>query len=50
MQLMDALAWKEVTGPFMMDHTPLIANECGRWVGHAFANGYIRALIQAVYA
>ena len=37
-------------GPFMMDHTPKFANEPQTfYAGHAFATGYIRALIQAVY-
>ena len=36
-------------GPFMMDHTPQIPHD--RWdrEGRAFAVGFIRALIQAVY-
>lgn len=37
------------SGPFMMDHTPGIPHPSGQWAGHAYANGYIRALIQAVY-
>jgi mannonate dehydratase len=37
-------------GPFMMDHTPRFGGEEQTfWAGHAFATGYIRALIQAVY-
>lgn len=36
-------------GPFMMDHTPAIPGDRGTREGHAFATGYIRALIQAVY-
>ena len=36
-------------GPFMMDHTPGIPHHSGSWAGRAYANGYIRALIQAVY-
>ncbi|MBI2194420.1 MAG: mannonate dehydratase [Planctomycetes bacterium] len=36
-------------GPFMMDHTPGIPHPSGHWAGRAYANGYIRALIQAVY-
>jgi mannonate dehydratase len=36
-------------GPFMMDHTPGIPHPSGQWAGHAYANGYIRALIQTVY-
>lgn len=36
-------------GPFMMDHTPGIPHPSGHWVGRAYANGYIRALIQTVY-
>jgi mannonate dehydratase len=37
-------------GPFMMDHTPEFAQpEIGWWAGRAYAVGYMRALIQAVY-
>ena len=36
-------------GPFMMDHTPTFPQSIAGWSGHAYANGYIRALIQAVY-
>ena len=36
-------------GPFMMDHTPGIPHPSGEWAGRAYANGYIRALIQNVY-
>jgi mannonate dehydratase len=36
-------------GPFMMDHTPQFAHGQTFWSGHAFAVGYMRALIQAVY-
>ena len=36
-------------GPFMMDHTPGIPGDRAGREGHAFATGYIRALIQAVY-
>jgi len=36
-------------GPFMMDHTPNIPHPLGGWAGRAYANGYIRALIQTVY-
>jgi mannonate dehydratase len=36
-------------GPVMLDHTPGIQDDEGARAGHAFANGYIRALIQAVY-
>jgi mannonate dehydratase len=45
-------AYKEVgfEGPFMMDHTPGFPNEASTfWAGRAFAVGYIRAMIQAVY-
>lgn len=45
-------AYKEVgfNGPFMMDHTPRFPNpEATWWAGRAFAVGYMRALIQAVY-
>jgi mannonate dehydratase len=44
--------YKEVgfRGPFMMDHSPRFpAQEATRWAGRAFAVGYMRALIQAVY-
>jgi len=44
--------YKEVgfEGPFMMDHTPGFPdNEVGWYAGRAFAVGYIRAMIQAVY-
>ena len=36
-------------GPFMMDHTPNIPGDAGGRLGRAFAVGYMRALIQAVY-
>lgn len=36
-------------GPFMMDHTPGIPNDRNAREGHAFATGYMRAMIQAVY-
>jgi len=36
-------------GPFMMDHTPHLPQEKAGWSGRAFAVGYIRAMIQAVY-
>ena len=45
-------AYKEVgfEGPFMMDHTPRFPTaEATWWAGRAFAVGYMRALIQAVY-
>ncbi|MGH2351122.1 MAG: mannonate dehydratase [Chloroflexota bacterium] len=45
-------AYKEVgfEGPFMMDHTPRFPTaESTQWAGRAFAVGYMRALIQAVY-
>ena len=32
-----------------MDHTPRMPEGFNTWHGHAFANGYIKALIQAVY-
>ena len=44
--------YKEIgfEGPFMMDHTPTFPNEEQTfWAGRAFAVGYMRALIQAVY-
>jgi len=44
-------AYREVgfKGPFMMDHTPDIPGDREGREGRAFAVGYIRALIQAVY-
>lgn len=36
-------------GPFMMDHTPGIPGDVESRAGHAYAVGYIRALIQTVY-
>jgi mannonate dehydratase len=36
-------------GPFMMDHTPRMPEGMNDLHGHAYANGYIRALIRAVY-
>jgi mannonate dehydratase len=45
-------AYKEVgfEGPFMMDHTPGFPKEASTFpAGKAFAVGYIRAMIQAVY-
>ena len=36
-------------GPFMMDHTPGIPGDRASREGHAFATGYIRALLQSVY-
>ncbi len=36
-------------GAFMMDHTPGIPHPAGGWAGRAYANGYIKALIQMVY-
>jgi len=43
--------YKEVgfEGPFMMDHTPKFPQSKAGWAGRAFAVGYMRALIQAVY-
>ncbi len=37
------------TGPFMMDHTPRFPGGDSAKLGKAFANGYIRRLIQEVY-
>lgn len=37
-------------GPFMMDHTPRLPHAQSEWLGKAYAIGYIRALIQTVYA
>lgn len=36
-------------GPFMMDHTPHIPGDRDQREGHAYAVGFIRAMIQAVY-
>lgn len=36
-------------GPFMMDHTPHLAQTKAGWAGRAYAVGYIRGLIQSVY-
>lgn len=43
--------YKEVgfNGPFMMDHTPHIPGDRDQREGHAYAVGFIRAMIQAVY-
>jgi mannonate dehydratase len=44
--------YKEIgfNGPFMMDHTPEFPYDRQTFYGgHAFAAGYIRALIQTVY-
>ena len=43
--------YKEIgfEGPFMMDHTPSFPQPSATFVGRAFAIGYIRATIQAVY-
>ncbi len=43
--------YKEIgfNGPFMMDHTPGIPDDPDRRAGRAFAVGYLRAMIQAVY-
>ncbi|AWT60533.1 MAG: Mannonate dehydratase [Candidatus Moanabacter tarae] len=46
------MTYKEVgfKGPFMMDHTPEFPNpDSTFWGGRAFAVGYMRSLIQAVY-
>jgi mannonate dehydratase len=36
-------------GPFMMDHTPSIPDDQAGRQGHAYATGYIRAMLQSVY-
>ena len=36
-------------GPIMMDHTPGIPNDTRGMASRSYANGYIKALIQAVY-
>ncbi len=43
--------YKEIgfDGPFMMDHTPGFPQKNAQWAGRAFAVGYIRSTIQAVY-
>ncbi|MBI2194335.1 MAG: mannonate dehydratase [Planctomycetes bacterium] len=43
--------YKEVgfEGPFMMDHTPVLPHAEANRLGRAFAVGFIRAMIQAVY-
>lgn len=33
----------------MMDHTPRLPEPFGSWHGKAYANGYIKALVQTVY-
>ncbi len=37
------------SGPFGMDHTPGFPQAKAGWAGRAYANGYIRAMIQTVY-
>ena len=37
-------------GPYMMDHTPRFASGESQRYGKAYANGYIRRLIQEVYS
>ncbi len=49
MKAMEAYRDVGYDGPAMLDHTPGIpGDEQGR-LGHAYANGYLRAMIQAVY-
>jgi mannonate dehydratase len=36
-------------GPFILDHSPDLAQSGRNWAGRAFAIGYMRALIQVVY-
>ena len=49
-QMMQTYRDAGFTGPFMMDHTPQFAYDAQTfYAGHAYAAGYIRALIQAVY-
>ena len=36
-------------GPFMLDHTPGLRSGSAAWAGTAYAIGYIRAMIQAVF-
>jgi mannonate dehydratase len=49
LQAMQAYRAIGFNGPFMMDHTPGIPHPSGHWAGRAYANGYIRALLQTVY-
>jgi mannonate dehydratase len=44
-------AYREIgfSGPFMMDHTPDVPGDREGRIGRAYAVGYIRSLIQAVY-
>jgi mannonate dehydratase len=49
MQAMQTYKDAGFNGPFMMDHTPHLPQEPTGRAGRAFAVGYIRAMIQAVY-
>ena len=48
-QAMETYRDNGFAGPFMMDHTPRMPEGFDNWHGHAYANGYIKALIQTVY-
>ena len=37
------------TGAITIDHTPGIQHPNGSWASRTYSNGYVRALIQAVY-
>ena len=44
-------AYRDVgfAGPFMMDHTPGIPADVRGLASRSYSNGYIKALLQAVY-
>jgi mannonate dehydratase len=48
-QMMQTYREVGFNGPFMMDHTPTFPSGPSDWLGRAYAVGYMRALIQAVY-
>lgn len=37
------------TGPYLLDHMPEMPAPYDSWHGRAYANGYIKALLQTVY-
>lgn len=45
-QMMETYRDAGFNGPFMLDHTPEFPNGQSFWAGHAYAVGYMRALIQ----
>ena len=49
LQAMETYRDNGFAGPFMMDHTPRMPRGFDHWHGHAYANGYIKALIKTVY-